>query len=152
LSIDASSQKKERTGTCEGVVRTWSAQASRPLQVPGPHGRTARSTVVQLTFAALTVLAPREDQALQQRADEHVGYSGVGRADSSRRRAVGMDSGDLGVHDDARAGMPSASAGMSIAGSEKTTTSVSKLAVVSCERQVQRADRGPNGRLPGPKE
>jgi hypothetical protein len=40
-------------------VRTWPAQASRPFQVPGSHGRTARSTVVQLAFGTLTVLAPR---------------------------------------------------------------------------------------------
>jgi hypothetical protein len=40
-------------------VRTWPAQASRPLQVPASHGRTARSTVVQLACGTLTVLAPR---------------------------------------------------------------------------------------------
>jgi len=40
-------------------VRSWPAQASRPLQVPASHGRTARSTVVQLAFGTLTVLPPR---------------------------------------------------------------------------------------------
>jgi hypothetical protein len=40
-------------------VRTWPAQANRPLQVPASHGRMARSTVVQLAFGALTVWAPR---------------------------------------------------------------------------------------------
>jgi hypothetical protein len=40
------------------LVRTWPAQASRPFQVPASHGRTARSTTVQLAFGTLTVLAP----------------------------------------------------------------------------------------------
>ena len=40
-------------------VRTWPVQASRPFQVPASHGRTARSTQVQLAFGPLTVLAPR---------------------------------------------------------------------------------------------
>ena len=40
-------------------VRRWPTQASRPLQVPGSHGRTARSTMVQLAFGQLTVLPPR---------------------------------------------------------------------------------------------
>jgi Transposase DNA-binding len=40
-------------------VRAWSATASRPFHVPGSHGRTARSTVVQLAYGALTVLPPR---------------------------------------------------------------------------------------------
>jgi hypothetical protein len=40
-------------------VRAWSATASRPFQVPGSHGRTARSTVVQIAFGTLTVLPPR---------------------------------------------------------------------------------------------
>ena len=40
-------------------VRTWPAQASRPLQVPASHGRTARSTVVQLACGRVTVLPPR---------------------------------------------------------------------------------------------
>jgi Transposase DNA-binding len=42
-------------------VRAWPAQASRPLQVPASHGRTARTTVVQLAFGPLTVLPPRHD-------------------------------------------------------------------------------------------
>jgi transposase-like protein len=40
-------------------VRRWPTQASRPLQVPGSHGRTARLTTVQLAFGKLTVLPPR---------------------------------------------------------------------------------------------
>jgi hypothetical protein len=40
-------------------VRAWKAPASRPFHVPGSHGRTARSTVVQLAYGALTVLPPR---------------------------------------------------------------------------------------------
>ena len=40
-------------------VRSWPATASRPLQVPGSHGRTARSTRVQLAFGPVTVLPPR---------------------------------------------------------------------------------------------
>src|SRR5437763_4544255 len=40
-------------------VRAWPAQASRPLQVPASHGRTARSTVVQLAFGTQTILPPR---------------------------------------------------------------------------------------------
>ncbi len=40
-------------------VRSWPVQASRPFQVPASHGRTARSTVVQLAFGTLTVLPPR---------------------------------------------------------------------------------------------
>jgi hypothetical protein len=40
-------------------VRAWPATACRPLQVPGSHGRTARSTGVQLACGTLTVLPPR---------------------------------------------------------------------------------------------
>ncbi|MEO9027399.1 MAG: hypothetical protein ABI413_01135 [Ktedonobacteraceae bacterium] len=40
-------------------VRGWPTQARRLLQVPASHGRTARSTVVQLAFGQLTVLPPR---------------------------------------------------------------------------------------------
>lgn len=40
-------------------VRSWKARASRPFDVPASHGRTARSTVVQLAFGTLTVLPPR---------------------------------------------------------------------------------------------
>jgi hypothetical protein len=42
-------------------VRAWPAQASRLLQVPASHGRTARSTGVQLAFGPLTMLPPRHD-------------------------------------------------------------------------------------------
>ena len=52
-------QKRNGTLICEGAVRAWSATASRPFHVPGSHGRTARSTVVQLAYGALTVLPPR---------------------------------------------------------------------------------------------
>lgn len=40
-------------------VRSWKARASRPFDVPASHGRTARSTEVQLAFGELTVLPPR---------------------------------------------------------------------------------------------
>ena len=40
-------------------VRSWPATASHPFQVPGSHGRTARSTRVQLAFGPVTVLPPR---------------------------------------------------------------------------------------------
>lgn len=40
-------------------VRTWPATASRPLQVQALHGRTARSTEVQLAFGPVTLLPPR---------------------------------------------------------------------------------------------
>lgn len=40
-------------------VRSWPTIANRPLQVPARHGRTARSTVVQLAFGQLTILPPR---------------------------------------------------------------------------------------------
>ncbi len=40
-------------------VRAWPPQASRPFDVPASHGRTARSTEVQLAFGTLTVLPPR---------------------------------------------------------------------------------------------
>ena len=40
-------------------VRSWPMVAHRPLQVPASHGRTARSTVVQLAFGQLTILPPR---------------------------------------------------------------------------------------------
>lgn len=41
------------------AVRVWAPQASRPLDVPATHGRTARSTVVQLAVGTLSVLPPR---------------------------------------------------------------------------------------------
>ena len=131
LRIDGSSQKRDGTRICEGAVRAWPATASRPFHVPGSHGRTARSTVVQLAYGALTVLPPRARETLRQRAAEGVGHPCLGRADPRRRRAVGMDSVDLGVHDDARAGMPSASGGMNTAGSWKTITNVSKPGAIS---------------------
>ena len=40
-------------------VRTWPATASRPFQVPASHGRTARSTRVQLAFGSVVLLTPR---------------------------------------------------------------------------------------------
>lgn len=49
-------------------VRTWSAQANRPFQVPASHGRTARSTVVQLAFGTLTMLAPRLEKRFSKEA------------------------------------------------------------------------------------
>jgi hypothetical protein len=70
-------------------------------------------------------------ETLRQRAGEGVGHAGVGRADSRRRRAVGMDEVSLGPHDDARAGMPSVWGGMSTAGLWRTLTNVSKADAVS---------------------
>jgi hypothetical protein len=49
-------------------VRTWSAQANRPFQVPASHGRTARSTGVQLAFGTLTMLAPRLEKRFSKEA------------------------------------------------------------------------------------
>lgn len=40
-------------------IRSWSPQASRPFEVPASHGRTARSTVVQMAFGPVTILPPR---------------------------------------------------------------------------------------------
>ena len=40
-------------------IRSWSAQACRPFDVPASHGRRARSTVVQLAFGQVTILPPR---------------------------------------------------------------------------------------------
>lgn len=40
-------------------IRSWSPQASRPFEVPASHGRTARSSVVQLAFGKVTILPPR---------------------------------------------------------------------------------------------
>jgi len=110
-------------------VRAWKAPASRPFHVPGSHGRTARSTVVQLAYGALTVLPPRARETVRQRAAEVVGHPCLGRAVPRRRRAVGMASVNLGAHDDARTGMPSASGGMNTAGSWKTIITVSYQSV-----------------------
>jgi hypothetical protein len=43
-------------------VRSWPASANRPLQVPASHGRTARSTQVQLACGPVTLLPPRAEQ------------------------------------------------------------------------------------------
>jgi hypothetical protein len=40
-------------------VPNWPTIANRPLHIPASHGRSARSTVVQLAFGQLTVLPPR---------------------------------------------------------------------------------------------
>jgi hypothetical protein len=40
-------------------MRSWSPQASQPFDVPASHGRTARSTVVQLALGTVTILPPR---------------------------------------------------------------------------------------------
>ena len=47
-------------------MRTWPRQASCPLQVPASHGRTARSTEVQLAFGPVTRLPPRFEQRCGQ--------------------------------------------------------------------------------------
>jgi hypothetical protein len=44
------------------TVRGWPPQASRPFDVPATHGRTARTTMVQLSFGTLSVLPPRFEQ------------------------------------------------------------------------------------------
>ena len=41
------------------TVRAWPAHASRPFDIPATHGRTARSTMVQMSFGPLSVLPPR---------------------------------------------------------------------------------------------
>ncbi len=40
-------------------IRSWSAVASRPFDVPASHRRRARSTEVQLAFGTITILPPR---------------------------------------------------------------------------------------------
>jgi hypothetical protein len=48
---------EEQQGHLLDAVRAWPPQASRPFPVPATHGRTARSTVVQLAFGPLLRLA-----------------------------------------------------------------------------------------------
>jgi hypothetical protein len=124
-------QKRSGTRICEGAVRAWKASASRAFHVLGSHGRQARSTVVQLAYGVLTVLAPRARETLRPRAAAGVGHRCLGRAHPRRSRTIGMATGDLGLHDDARAGMPSTSGGMNTARSWQTLTSVSKPGAIS---------------------
>jgi hypothetical protein len=42
-------------------IRSWSSQDAHPLEVPASHGRSARSTQVQLSFGKLTVWPPRNE-------------------------------------------------------------------------------------------
>jgi Transposase DNA-binding len=49
-------------------IRALPATDSRPFQVPASHGRTARSTVVQLAFSSLTILPPRFEKRYRQQA------------------------------------------------------------------------------------
>lgn len=42
-------------------VRSWPSQASRPFEVPARHGRTGRSTHLQLACGQLTLLPPRQE-------------------------------------------------------------------------------------------
>ena len=44
------------------TIRAWPAQACRPFQVPGTHGRTARQTQAQLAFGSLCVMPPRQEK------------------------------------------------------------------------------------------
>ena len=81
LRIEGPSPEEERHTHLLDEVRAWKAPASRPFHVPGSHGRTARSTVVQLAYGALTVLPPRVRETVRQRAAEGVGHPCLGRAD-----------------------------------------------------------------------
>jgi hypothetical protein len=51
--------REDAQGQVFDAVRNWPTQAHRPSQVPASHRRIARSTVVHLAFAPLTVLPPR---------------------------------------------------------------------------------------------
>ncbi len=51
--------EEDEQGHLLDEVRSWQPVASRPLQVPGSHGRTARLTSVHLAFGKVTVLPPR---------------------------------------------------------------------------------------------
>lgn len=51
--------EEERQRHLLDEVRAWPATANRPFHVPASHGRTARSTVVQLAYGSVTVLPPR---------------------------------------------------------------------------------------------
>lgn len=42
-------------------ARSWPSQASRPFEVPARHGRTGRSTQLQLAWGPLTFLPPRQE-------------------------------------------------------------------------------------------
>jgi hypothetical protein len=41
-------------------ARSWPSQASRPFEVPARHGRTGRSTQLQLAWGPLTLVPPRK--------------------------------------------------------------------------------------------
>jgi hypothetical protein len=66
LRTEGPSSEEEPQRYLLDEVRSWSAQASRPFQVPASHGRQARSTVVQLAFGTLTVLPPRLEKRFSQ--------------------------------------------------------------------------------------
>ena len=86
-------------------VRSWPTTASRPLQVQALHGRTARSTEVQLACGPVTLLPPRFEERYGTapllgwaiRVWEAQTPAGV--------VAAGMDPLDLGPDNDARAGL-----------------------------------------------
>jgi hypothetical protein len=42
-------------------ARSWSSQASRPVEVPARHGHQKRTTQLQLAFGQLTLLPPRHE-------------------------------------------------------------------------------------------
>jgi hypothetical protein len=42
-------------------ARSWPSQASRPFEVPARHGRTGRSTQLQLAYGQMTLLPPRQE-------------------------------------------------------------------------------------------
>jgi hypothetical protein len=82
-------------------ARSWPSQANRPFEVPARHGRQARSTQLQLAFGQMTLLPPRARATGGEGLHDGVGHSRLGRAGSQRRRAAGMDRGDLDAHHDA---------------------------------------------------
>jgi hypothetical protein len=82
-------------------VRAWPAQASRPFQVPASHGRTARSTVVQLAFGALIVLPPRFEKRFSKEPLEAWAIRVWEEQTPAGEEPKDRDSGDLGAHHDA---------------------------------------------------
>jgi hypothetical protein len=82
-------------------VRTWPAQASRPFQVPASHGRTARSTAVQLAFGALIVLPPRFEKRFSKEPLEVWAIRVWEEQTPAGEEPKDGDSGDFGAHHDA---------------------------------------------------
>ena len=98
-------------------VRTWPATASRPLQVPASHGRTARSTQGQLAFGPVTLLPPRGEPRCGKAPLLGWAIRVWEEQTPAGEVAAGMDPLDLGPDDDAASRPGSASGGMNNGGS-----------------------------------